>query len=61
MSPLLKGKGNIRKNVQELMTGPVGATRQKAIQTIAKKNNISRAAARFKQARAISISQGRKK
>lgn len=48
-------KPTIRENVQSLMTGKVGKARQKAILTIAKKNNISRDSARFRQA--IRISQ----
>jgi len=61
MSPLYKGPNSVRKNMAELTQGKVGATRQKAIATIAKKNNISREEARFKQALAIAKSQARKK
>lgn len=61
MSPLLKGPGTVRKNVQELMTKVQSPARQKAILTIAKKNNISTKEAQFKQARAIAVSQARKK
>lgn len=61
MSPLIKGPGSIRKNVVELMKPPQSAARKKAIMTIAKKNNISRPEAQFKQAKAIAISQSRKK
>lgn len=45
----------IRDNVTSLMTGKVGKARQKAIITIAKKNNIPKTDARFRQA--IKISQ----
>lgn len=58
---LQKGLGTIRKNVTELMSGRVGKTRQRAIVSIAKKNNISRQEARFRQAKAIAISQARKR
>lgn len=61
MSPLFKGPNTIRKNVQELMKPPQSAPRKKAILTIARTNNIPRAEAQFKQARAIAISQSRKK
>jgi len=59
--PLAKGTGKIRQNMQELMTGHVGATRKKAIVTLAKRRNISANEARFVQAKAIAVSQGRKK
>jgi len=61
MSPLMKGPGSIRSNVKELMSGVQSASRAKAIATIAKKNNISKEEAQFRQARAIAISQSRKK
>lgn len=62
MSPLLKGPGNIRKNVTELMTQPIlSASRKKAIITISKHRNIPRADARFVQARAVALSQSKKK
>ena len=62
MSPLFKGPNTIRKNMQELMSSPIqSASRKKAIATIAKKRNISRADARFIQAKAIAVSQARKK
>ena len=60
MSPLLKGKGTIRANVQELMSTVNSPARKKAITTLAKKHNISRKDAQFKQALAISRSQARK-
>ena len=61
MSPLLKGQGTIRQNVQELMSPVQSRSRKKAISTIAKKNNITRPEAQFRQALAISKSQSRKK
>jgi hypothetical protein len=61
MSPLLTGPGNIRKNVQELMNPIKSQTRKKAVATIARTRNISRKDAQFVQAKAIAISQGRKK
>ena len=59
--PLSIGPGSIRKNVKELMSTVQSPSRKKAINTIAKKNNISKQEAQFKQARAIAISQSRKK
>lgn len=59
--PLLKGPQSIRANVKELMNPVQSQSRKKAIQTIAKKNNISLQEAQFKQARAIAVSQARKK
>ena len=61
MSPLLKGTNTIRKNMQELMNPPQSPARKKAIATIAKQRNVPRSTAQFIQARAISISQARKK
>lgn len=61
MSPLRKGPGSMRANVQELMRAPQSQARKKAILTIAKKHNITRQEAQFRQARAIAISQARKK
>lgn len=46
--PLLQGAGNIRKNIKDLNTGKVGATRTKAIATYAKKHGITKKDARFK-------------
>ena len=52
----------MRSNVKELMTGPVQSqSRRKAIATIAQKRGISKDDARFAQAKAIAISQARKK
>ena len=60
--PLKKGSGSIRYNVGELMNQPIqSASRRKAILTIAKKNGISVQEARFRQAKAIAISQSKKK
>ncbi len=59
--PLLKGPQNIRANVTELMKGINSASRKKAINTIARKNNIPKKDAMFKQAVAIAQSQARKK
>ena len=61
MSPLIKGTGNIRKNVQELMTSAPSPSRAKAIQTIAKTRNISQQEARFVNAKAIATAYSRKK
>lgn len=62
LSPqLLKGTGNIRKNVATLMQPPRSASRKKAILTIAKTHNISRKDAQFKQAVKIAQVHGRKK
>lgn len=60
MSPLLKGPNTIRANVSELMKGVNSQSRQKALTTIAKKNNISKKDAMFRQAIAISQKQARK-
>ncbi len=58
--PLLTGTGNIRKNVQELMKTPQSVARKRAINSIAKKNNVSASEAQFRQAIAIAKSQARK-
>lgn len=58
--PLLKGVGNIRKNVTELMQKVQNPSRMKAINTIAKTRNISRKNAQFVQAVAISKSLSKK-
>jgi len=50
---LKKGKANALYNLHELMKGKVGKSRKKAISTIAKKRNISKAKARQVQALAI--------
>lgn len=61
MSPLLKGTENIKANVMELMNPVKSKSRKKAIMTISKSRNISEADAQFVQAKAIAISQARKK
>jgi hypothetical protein len=61
MSPLSKGPGSIRKNVTELMGRVQSPARKKAILTIDHKNNMTRSQAQFAQAKAIAISQSRKK
>lgn len=57
---LKKGLGTVRNNVSVLMQQPQTAPRKKAISTIAKKNNISRSDAQFRQAVAISKNLARK-
>lgn len=59
--PLLKGPSSIRANVTELMKAPRSAARKKAIVTLSKRRNISRSDAQFAQARAIALTQARKK
>jgi hypothetical protein len=46
---LQKGPFNIRKNIIELNTGKIGPARKKAIATYAKKHNITKEEARFRQ------------
>lgn len=58
--PLATGPNSIRKNVLELMNPPRSASRKKAIVTLAKRHNISRKDAQFKQSIAIAKSQARK-
>lgn len=58
--PLKSGINSIRTNVQSLMSPLIGRTRQKAIQTIARKNNISLEDAQYKQAIRIAQKQARK-
>jgi len=58
---LLTGPGTVRANVAALMQPIKFAPRKKAIITLAKKHNISRADAQFKQSVAIARSQARKK
>lgn len=53
-------KPTLKEAVQPLIFGKVGKTRQKAIMTIAKKNNITRNDARFRQAIKIAQKQIRK-
>lgn len=59
--PLLSGQGTIRRNVKELMRPALSQARKRAISTIAKKHNISRSDAQFRQSLAIAKSQARKK
>ena len=58
---LLKGQGTIRRNVKELMQPALSQSRKRAIATLAKKHNISRQDAQFRQSIAIAKSQARKK
>lgn len=58
---LLKGPNSIRANVKELMGRVQSPARRKAISTIAQKYNISKGDAQFRQAKAIAVSQSRKK
>lgn len=59
---LLKGVQNMRKNYKELTDNPVqSASRQKALQTIAKSRNISIDEAKHVQALAIVKAQARRK
>lgn len=55
-----KGPGTIRKNVTELMGQVQSQSRKKAIDTIARKNNIPRKEAQFRQALAIAKTQASK-
>jgi hypothetical protein len=58
--PLLSGKKNVGKNIKELMTTKPGATRKKAINTLAKKTGLSKKKAEQKQAVAIAYSKAKK-
>lgn len=58
--PLKKGPGTIRSNVKELMGEVQSPARKKAISTIARKNNISREEAKFRQALKIAQVQAKK-
>lgn len=58
---LKKGLGSIRSNMQELMGKVNSPTRKRAISTIAKTRNLSRKEAQFVQAKAIAVSQSRKR
>ncbi len=60
MSPLQTGPGTIRANVKELMKGIESPARKKAVETIARKNNISIKEAMFRQATRISQRLARK-
>lgn len=59
--PLYKGKGSIRRNMNELMQPPQSAARKKAIMTLARKHNITLDQAQARQARAIASAQARKR
>lgn len=61
MPPLKKGVGTVRTNVATLMQPAQSPARKKAIITLAKKHNISRSDAQFRQSVAIAQSQARKK
>jgi hypothetical protein len=58
---LATGPGSIRSNVNELMADVQSPARHKAIETIARNNNISYEDAQFRQAQRIAQSQARKK
>lgn len=61
IKPALKsGLGTVRQNVAILMQPPVSRPRKKAILTIAKKNNIPRPDAQFRQAQHIAEYYARK-
>lgn len=59
--PLKTGAENIRSNIKELMTGEISPSRRKAIKTLAKRKGMSFSDARFYQAKAIAVSQAKKK
>lgn len=59
--PLKTGTENIRSNIKELMTGDISTSRRKAIKTLAKMKGMSFSDARFYQAKAIAVSQSKKK
>lgn len=61
--PIKKGysKKTISKNIKELTTKKPSKARSKAIQTLAKKEGITSAQAKRKQAIAIALSSARKK
>jgi hypothetical protein len=59
--PLLPGTHNIRKNIKELNLGQVGSARKKAIETYAKKHNLSKEDAKFKLSLIIAKSVATKK
>lgn len=60
MPPKSALRPTITENVQSLLTGAVGTTRQKGIITLARRKNISREDAKFHQALKIAASQSRK-
>lgn len=57
---LKKGPENMQSNYNELMTNVDSPARRRAIETIAKKNNISFAEAQHRQALHIIQSQAKK-
>jgi hypothetical protein len=59
-TPVKPGVSAFRKNVKSLMMPAQSPARKKAILTIARKNNIPRADAQFRQAVAISRTLARK-
>ncbi|MCX6741202.1 MAG: hypothetical protein NTY61_02275 [Candidatus Parcubacteria bacterium] len=61
--PLTQGssKKTVSKNISELMKGKPSAARAKGIKTLAKKQGISPAKAKQKQAIAIAMNIARKK
>ncbi len=58
--PLQQGPQNYRKNIRELMKPVQSLARRKAIATLARKRNISKAEAQAIQARAIARTQAQK-
>ena len=58
---LSTGVGTVRSNVAQLMKPPRSQSRKKAILTLARKSNITRADAQFRQAIRIAQSQARKR
>jgi hypothetical protein len=58
---LKTGTGSVRENYALLMSEPVGPTRKKAIQTIAKKYGVSFEMAKMEQALTIAKAQVTKK
>lgn len=60
--PLKKGSSQktISSNIQEMMRTTPSSSRQKAIDTYAKKHNVSKAAAKLKIAQAAAYSSGKK-
>ncbi len=53
-------RSSLANAVKSLMVGPVGQTRKRGIETLAKRKNISLTDARFNQAVRIAQSQQRK-
>ena len=58
--PLSTKLQDVKKNIIELNTGEVGSSRKKAIDTYAKKHNISKEDARFKLSLIIAKSVAKK-